>query len=640
MKKGLSFIVTLALLLCLPGLVALTLQASRLLTKASGVPAAIDVDTTNTLGLMPYSFRALGQGGEESGRWLQPVIPQVKALHPRYIRIDHLYDFYHIVNRTSGQLSFDFSKIDGVVNDILATGALPFFSLSYMPDVLSSDGTIIGTPKQWQEWQQVVAQTIAHYSGKSNRNLAGVYYEVWNEPDLFGKFSIGGKNDYTLLYKYAAVGASQVQANANPFFFGGPAIAVPYPNWLGGFLTFVEKNGIRLDFLSWHRYSPRPSVYEEDIVLVDKIIADHPGLSYLQKVITEWGPDSEVAPINDSEQAAAFTIATIRRVMDKVTFLFTFEVKDGLNQTGESLWGRWGILTHENVGVKAKPRYNALKIVDKLQGDRLLVRGEGTHVEAIAAKKNDGTIQILLVNYDEQGEHTEAVPVTLSHLLPGTYEYKDEDLNGLIGSSNEEISTDQVQKTILMTPNSVRLLEFHPISVATVSQIEENLPPIPTSTIITPTVVLSPNAPLVFKLSDTNAGQGSIAFTLQPLWDGSSPQERLLFQIPLPHQFGQKRELAARTMWVGFAPKIVYGIFKDGKPYQTVSSSITSWKADEIHTLSFSWSSSELILVVDDMVKGRLAEVIDSFGAEQLLLEHKEGTIHNLKINGKERDTF
>ena len=37
-------------------------------------------------------------------------------------------------------------------------------------------------------------KTIEHYSGKGERNMSGIYYEVWNEPDLaqFGSWNWEG----------------------------------------------------------------------------------------------------------------------------------------------------------------------------------------------------------------------------------------------------------------------------------------------------------------------------------------------------------------------------------------------------------------------------------------------------------------
>ncbi len=130
---------------------------------------------------------------------LANVIPQISELYPKYIRIDNLYDFYNVVSRNDkGELILNFEKLDQTVCDIYATGAKPFFSLGYIPETISEDGSLIGKPKNWQEWSFLVQKTVERYSGRKTVLSCGamydfwrtdIYYEVWNEPDLevFGK---------------------------------------------------------------------------------------------------------------------------------------------------------------------------------------------------------------------------------------------------------------------------------------------------------------------------------------------------------------------------------------------------------------------------------------------------------------------
>ncbi len=58
------------------------------------------------------------------------LFPQIAGLYPRYIRLDHIYDFYDVINRdTNGNLIFNFEKLDQTVCDIYNTGAKTIFSL-------------------------------------------------------------------------------------------------------------------------------------------------------------------------------------------------------------------------------------------------------------------------------------------------------------------------------------------------------------------------------------------------------------------------------------------------------------------------------------------------------------------------------
>ena len=114
--------------------------------------------------------------------------PQVAEVKTQYVRIDHIYDGFNVVNREDGNLKFDWTGLDRIVDKIRATGATPFLSLSYMPLAISK-GDIVDEPKDWNEWALTVQRTIEYYSGE--KGIANVYYEVWNEPDLFGKWTMG-----------------------------------------------------------------------------------------------------------------------------------------------------------------------------------------------------------------------------------------------------------------------------------------------------------------------------------------------------------------------------------------------------------------------------------------------------------------
>lgn len=440
------------------------------LSHAAKVKANIVVDVKKTSGPFPDRWKALAQGGEEAGvRMLENVVPQVSELYPSMIRIDHIYDFYEVVSRdSSGNLSFNFDKLDQTVCDIYHTGAKPFFSLGYMPPTMSDDGSLIGKPKNWNEWSLLVQKTVERYSGKTTLlpcgNLAdfwrtGIYYEVWNEPDLeaFGKWKYFGGKSYSELYHYSAKGANAAQ-NVFPFKIGGPATTALYKNWIQKFLDYVAVNRLPLDFISWHHYSKKTDDYTDDIIKLNKWLAESPRYSpyrNIPRVISEWGYDSEKNPIADTEIGAAHTLASIRNFINAdIDAAFLFEIKDGPSLS-------WGILNHDG---SKKPRWYALQMLNALSGNQLIVSGEGTFVSALASKNSD-KITLILTNYDRSGRNTEAVPVTFKNLPPGKYNLTRTNLNGQkntelnIESINGEISLTGT-RAIIMPANTIVSLEL------------------------------------------------------------------------------------------------------------------------------------------------------------------------------------
>jgi hypothetical protein len=446
-------------LLVLPFLLISLYQVQQYLTRAAGVKADIKIDANFELENINPPWNSFAQGGEESTDMIAPVVSQMSALEPRFIRIDHIYDHYDLVGRnSSGNLIFNFTQLDQMVNSILKAGATPFFSLSYMPPALTSSGNILDMPKNLDEWSLVVQKTIEHYSGTSSMNLKDVHYEVWNEPDLFGKFSYYGNKNYLTLYTYAAIGAKNAQG-VNQFKIGGPGITAPYKNWLTQFVQHVDKFKLRLDFISWHRYSPDPSIYSKDVAEVTRWLFFYVDYVGKPKIVSEWGFDSKIHPGYDTNLAAAHAVAVARQTNIGYDSMLAFEVIDGPSSDGALYWGRWGLFTHPQKSLIAKPRYWAFNMLRQLSGVRLLVEGEGTWVKALSGKSPTGEILVLLTNYDIDNRNVETVPITLNNLENGAYTQTTQDLQGKTYTKNIEING-PYQFTQIMLPNTVYLFKF------------------------------------------------------------------------------------------------------------------------------------------------------------------------------------
>ncbi len=426
------------------------------------------IDAGRTVAPLYFNWKSIAQGGEETGtRMFINVMPQLKALAPRYIRIDHVYDFYHVVSRTGdGALVYDWDALDQTVCDIYALGAKPFFSLGYMPSVLSSDGTPIGEPKNWDEWSSVVQVTIERYSGIDTQlcnggvhgsELAYIYYEVWNEPDLeaFGKWNVyGGAKDYRVLYHRASDGAAHAR-DVQPFRLGGPATTAAYQNWFRRFLDYVDMNNLRIDFISWHHYSRNPQDFSSDVSDINEWLPKHEYERYfnLPKILSEWGYSSDPHPNTDTQKGAAYTIAVVEKLISqKIEHAFSFEAKDGLNNN-------FGILTQKG---EKKARYRALETLNLLSGYRLHSESQESNVQVIASKSNR-TITIILVNYDDEDRIVEQVPVTIARIPRGVYDMKIDSYGGLLRSEEiVEITDQSIERELTFLPNQITTITLTP----------------------------------------------------------------------------------------------------------------------------------------------------------------------------------
>ncbi len=395
-------------------------QTPQIFIEKPFVPANIIVNANREFGTLQNVWGALAQGGEEPGkRMLSPTVKHLKKIKPKFIRLDHIFDddYYHVVRgrNADGSLNLNWSKLDETVDDILASGAKPFFALSYMPGTIASSK--INPPGKWDDWQELVRKTVEHYSGQ----IDGVYYEVWNEPSLpmFGSWKMYGGKDYRLLYHYAVLGANQANVSYD-FKIGGPSIPELDPIWISLLFDYVLENNLRLDFISWHRYSFDPAKFVSDVYEINVLLDDSRYQSFMdvEKIITEWGPNSYKDQAYSSPVAASHFLATVRKLLDKVSLAFAFEIKDG---PGQDNYG-WGLLTHESVGMKEKPRFYLFEWLANLEGQRLEVLGEGSQITGFAVK-NDRKITAVLANYDPYTSQEEAFQFTFGNLGGGKYRF-------------------------------------------------------------------------------------------------------------------------------------------------------------------------------------------------------------------------
>lgn len=439
-KKTLNFIAITLIIVSIPFSLKLVNQKTHFFNRASDLPANLLIDANNLIETNKTEvWRNLAQGGEDRTRQLLPVQNEVKALRPRYIRIDHIFDYY-----TEAEL-------DLIIKDITAVGAKPFISLSYMPPSLSSTGDTTDLPKNWSEWENLVQKTVERISGRNGLNINNVYYEVWNEPDLFGGFKTYGDKNYLELYSHTVRGVQRAKG-VNSFKIGGPAVTGFYENWLNGLLIFSQENNLRLDFLSWHRYSKVLSDYDDDFNA-----SDH--FQGYETIISEMGPNSENDTVYDNNFSALHLIATTALLEGKVDKIFNFEIKDG--QGPQKYWGRWGMLTNEKWGTpEIKPRYRAVQFLNNLIGGKTInVEGNGSFVKSIA-KNNEGKIQVLIVNYDHKGTHAEAVPLKITNLPSNNLKLKRINFNGASSESELNLESNTYETTLFFEPNTASILEL------------------------------------------------------------------------------------------------------------------------------------------------------------------------------------
>ena len=550
-------------------------QIKNYLSRAEYQPANIRINLKVSSGKLNKSWQAFTQGGESDQPMLSPVSDSISALQPQYIRLDHIFDFYVDIDTSSQPYQYDFTRLDRVIREVTATGATPFISLSYTPPSLTS-GSVVSPPDSYGDWQNLVTATVEHLSGRQGFNLTGVYYEVWNEPDLFGGYKPGRYPDYLKLYQQTALAAGQA-ADTNQYYIGGPATTDYYPNWIDKLITYTRDRDLPLDFISFHLYNLDDTIFQRRLTKLKNQLQSYPGYVNLPILITEWGSDSENSPRHDSAFDAIHSLAVISRISQQLDWLFSFELVDGLSDTAigqsQAYWGRWGLLTHPKYGGVPKPRYYAFPFLNQLDGQVLAHTGNGTFVTALATQKNTTTTQILLVNFDTQGQHQEQTPLTLLNLPAGEYRLTEDWFNKPDPITRSFTTTGQsYQDQILLPPQSAVIL-----TIQLIGQLGQFTPGHTGQAMLA-----AEPLPAVSWPTDELNGGGSIDFWTRPTWPATSAETHEWLSGPLAGGAAW-RILTQRSQ---FGHRFYCGRFLDSQPEFTVSADISSWTADSWHRVT------------------------------------------------------
>jgi len=177
-----------------------------------------------------------------------------------------------------GNAIYEWKTFDRIFDTILKHGLKPFVELGFMPrdmadpkywDAQKDDWSMqeyrrIGwacPPKDYQKWYDLIYTVMNHFIDRYGRDeVAGWYFELWNEPDIF--YWQGTKEEFNKLYDYTAAAVKAAMPEAR---VGGPSVTNPKiggrsGDWLDCFLDHCHngtnyvtgETGTVVDFLTFH----------------------------------------------------------------------------------------------------------------------------------------------------------------------------------------------------------------------------------------------------------------------------------------------------------------------------------------------------------------------------------------------------
>ncbi len=291
--------------------------------------------------------------------------------------------------------SYDFRLTDEYIDAVRKTGAEPIYRLGESIEHTRVKRHV-HPPADTEKWAAVCLGIIRHYNegwadGFHHRIR---YWEIWNEPENRPAMWSGTDDDYLRLYRTTAKAIKQRFPDLK---VGGPALGSSGrfvdgefrpTDFAVDFLAMCRKDGVPLDFFSWHCYAAGPAELSDRARAIRKLL-DSKGFTETESHLNEWNhlPGNDWGPISRSGTAsarqstyatmagapgAAFVAAALMELQDAPVDICNFF-------HGET--GSFGIFTEQGVPLKV---YQAFRAFHGLMETPVRVRTLGAVAGKIA----------------------------------------------------------------------------------------------------------------------------------------------------------------------------------------------------------------------------------------------------------------
>jgi xylan 1,4-beta-xylosidase len=450
-----------------PALLVTVSLAGPAAAQPAPEPRVIEVDLARTSGPTSTAWRrCVGAGRANEGLradWLRQLEQVHRECGFEYVRFHGLLsdDMGVYTEGRDGTPRHNFRYVDELYDSILRVGMRPFVELGFMPDALASGKKTIfwwkanvTPPKSGERWDALVDDLVRHWRARYGPDeVRRWYFEVWNEPDLDIFFAVPDdkrQQTYFDLYRRTAAAIKRVDPALR---VGGPATSGG--RWIDETLTFAQKTGTPLDFLSFHHYatSDAGAVDEfgnrtlrlgEDLATVGAMVRDRRArveaspLAGREIHVTEWSASySSRDPVHDSYFEAPFILENVRAAGDAAQSLSYWVFTDIFEESGPGptpFHGGFGLLNLHGI---RKPAYFAFSFLNRLgpialaaADPRVLAATDGTSVQVLfwdlthPTRQGDGSVATNHETFvkDQPSRPLPPATVRVSGLAPGDYD--------------------------------------------------------------------------------------------------------------------------------------------------------------------------------------------------------------------------
>lgn len=253
------------------GLTALALVVSSLFLsqprQVSAAEVTADCGSVSDVRRFDKSIIAnVARGGyfiNQNPNYLPHYYDTLQEMGVEVFRVDWILSdlFFGVVSKDdSGEIQYNWDKLDTVVIPMLEHGIKPMFCMNYVAGALGGYGDNpqpgdeykggMYPPSDMEEYAEVIRAYVQHYK---DLGYTGLYWESHNEPEGFTYITSDKAYE---MYKYFSEAVESVDPSANIGGFG--AVGMAWINYLRDFVNrwANDPDGRpRMDYFSFHQYA-------------------------------------------------------------------------------------------------------------------------------------------------------------------------------------------------------------------------------------------------------------------------------------------------------------------------------------------------------------------------------------------------
>lgn len=373
--------------------------------------ATVTVDLARTCGPIEIGKMALGQGGLSAEPMWESRAAEIRALHPRIIRL-FLQEYFDPLPEAD---RYNWASMNRSVDLIRSTGAEPLMTIAFKPKVLypKIDQAVVD-PTSYEAWERLISEMVRHYQSRGPRIR---YWEISNEPDIGengGCPYLFTPESYVRYYRHTVDAIRRADPQAR---IGGPALANVRSPLLVALLDAAGAGTTPLDFISWHIYNSDPKAVRKTIDYARDLLTKYPSL-HPETFLDEWNMSLR-NPEQDPRFQPCYIAETIYQMKEGgLDFSCYYHIRDYqvdsepfgrfMLPEGTAMMMRWwnrmaqfdGLFDYQNY---VRPSYFAFKLFSRLTGARTALESSAANVHGFASRDETlGTDNILLWNFSAQ----------------------------------------------------------------------------------------------------------------------------------------------------------------------------------------------------------------------------------------------